>query len=261
MRQFEVKFYNVPPLLCKLNDTELAERYYQQLKKQYQDDPRPIFRDPQKYTLDYFKNLCTKVLPVLGWTWQRPYYNTETLVELHKDIETYLENGYNNITEDQDALLHELHFALHAVESNGQRSTWLQIEWFNDLGFPIQADEYPAKKTLNFGDIRLQNPYVGHHPQFVYQQRDITNIMQTCRLHDFCKPGINLVIEDGGDDFFDWNHYLDFFRTHAQDFLSLHGEETLCKFTGHPVVGQIQNLSDFETIIARPYLEFESLVF
>ena len=168
---------------------------------------------------------------------------------------------YENIPKEHDDLLHELHFALHAIEAGSQRSTWLQVEWYNDLGFPISADEYPGKTTLDFGDIRLQNPYVGHHPQFIYQQRDSANISQTCRFHDLCKPGINLVIEQGEHIPIDWPDYLSFFRRYANEFLVQHSEEKLCKFTGHPVVGRIVNLKDFRTVLAEPYLEFDSLVF
>ena len=261
MRQFEVQFKGAPPLLCQLDDTELAERYYQLLQTQYTEDPNPIFRDPQRYSLEYFADLCQHCKSLLGWNWHRDSYDLDTTVRLHKDLEAYLAQGYQNISAEQDNLLHELHFALHAIEAGCQRSSWLQIEWYNDQGFPISADEYPAKKTLNFGDLRLQNPYVGHHPQFVYQQRDQSNILQTCRFHDFCKPGINLVIEHGGDDYFDWQHYLEFFRQHAKDFLSLHGESKLRKFTGHPIVGRILNLKDFETVLQKPFLEFKELAF
>ena len=262
MLQFEIQFKNTPALLCQLHNTELATSYYHLLKQQYLDDPRPIFRDPQRYDLMYFNELCIKGQQILGWDWARDVYDLATTVKLHKDIEAYLAQGYENIPKEHDDLLHELHFALHAIEAGSQRSTWLQVEWYNDLGFPISADEYPGKTTLEFGDIRLQNPYVGHHPQFIYQQRDSVNISQTCRFHDLCKPGINLVIQDGGEDIpINWEHYLAFFRRHANEFLVHHGEEKLCKFTGHPVVGRIINLQDFRTVLAEPYLEFDSIVF
>ena len=261
MLQFEIQFKNTPALLCQLHNTELATSYYHLLKQQYLDDPCPIFRDPQRYDLTYFNELCIKGQQILGWDWARDVYDLATTVELHKDIEAYLAQGYENIPKEHDDLLHELHFALHAIEAGSQRSTWLQVEWYNDLGFPISADEYPGKTTLDFGDIRLQNPYVGHHPHFIYQQRDSANISQTCRFHDLCKPGINLVIEQGEHIPIDWPDYLSFFRRYANEFLVHHGEEKLCKFTGHPVVGRIVNLQDFRTVLAEPYLEFDSLVF
>ena len=49
-------------------------------------------------------------------------------------------------------------------------------------------------------------------------ENDYENIFQTCRFHDFCKPGINLVIEQGENQPLDWDDYLEFFRKHGADF-------------------------------------------
>ena len=137
MIEFEVKFRNVPALVCRLHDTELAKQYYTLLKNQYAQDPKPLFRDQQKYTTEYFSQLVDRANKELGWNWHRENYDLPTTTLLHKDLEQYLAKGFENIPAEQDEILHELHFALHAIENKSRRDNWLQIEWFNNDGFSI----------------------------------------------------------------------------------------------------------------------------
>ena len=260
MKQFYVVFKNCPPIQCNLDDTNLAENYYNLLKNQYQTDNKPIFRDPQQYTLEYFSILAAQAQESLGWDWVRPSYNIKITTQLHKDLERFLKNGFAHIPAKYDNLIHELHYALHAIESGSKRNHWLQIEWFNDNGFAITEDEYPAKINLKFGDLRLQNPYVGHHPLFVYQQQDSANIQQTCKLHDFVKPGINIVVQDNVA-VLNWQNYTKWFMTHSPEFVEYHGIDRIKKFTGHPVIGNVTNLDDLAFIISKPVLEFEKIIF
>jgi hypothetical protein len=115
---FEIKFHNVPSLKCQLDNTELSKQYLKLLKASYTQDPTPIFRDPQQYTMEYFKVLVEQADKVLGWNWKHEYYNTSITTLLHKDIEVYLANGYENIPEEHDHLLNELHFCFWKVGSN-----------------------------------------------------------------------------------------------------------------------------------------------
>ena len=260
--KFEIKFAGAPALRCDLYDTEVASRYVDLLKNQYSADPNPIFRDPQNYTMQYFLQLVDQAKQTLGWEWKRDRYDLATTTLLHKDIEQYLAQGYANIPEEHDHLLDELHFCLHAIESGSKRDHWLQIEWFNDAGFSLDADSYPAKLDLEFGDLRLQNPYVGHHPLYLYEQKDNTKVEQTCRFHDFVKPGLNIVImPEHKEQKFDWNSYINWFETHAPNFVASMGIENLKKFTGHPVIGSVVNKQDLKELIQQPVIKFESISF
>lgn len=259
MVNFEVKFRGAPALQCSLHDTELTRRYVELIKRQTDS---PVFRDPPRYTLDYFKELAIEAQQVLGWDWIRDSYPLETTTMLHKDIEKFLAKGFENIPQEHDHLLHELHYCLHAIESGSRRDSWLQVEWFNDDGFAIDADEYPAKINPEFGDLRLQNPYVGHHPMYVYEQKDSSNIEQTCKFHDFVKPGINIVVDyNSKNKLFNIGTYLKWFETHAPNFVARHGVEKLKKFTGHPIVGSVTNKSDLELLVQQPIIEFEYISF
>lgn len=262
MSDFMVKFRYCPEIVCRLDDTPLAQKYFDLVRQQYFHDPAPLFRDPQKYTHDYFAQLALQAYETLGWNWVRDRYTLDVTTQMHKDLEQYLKDGFESVPAEHDDLLHELHFALHAIESNSRRDNWLQIEWFNDLGFAIESTQYPAKVSLEFGDLRLQNPYVGHHPLFVYQQNDYRCVSQTCRFHDFVKPGINIVIDKCSVDYeLNWPDYISWFLANGADFVNQHGIEKLRQFTGHPVVGRVVNLDDLETVVATPILELDCIEF
>lgn len=261
MPQLRIRFHNTPELICQVHDTDLGNRYFSLLQQQYQEDPKPIFRDPQKYTLEYFRYLAQRAKTELGWNWVYDNYDLELTIQLHKDIEQYLAQGYENIPEQYDELLNELHFCLHQIESGSKRNNWLQVEWFNNNGFPITADEYPGKVEIVFGDLRLQNPYVGHHPLYLYEQNDTINVEQTCRFHDYVKPGFNIIVDPIPRTPLEFPGYPDWFHTNAPDFVEKHGWDYIMKFTGHPIIGSVLNLNDLKTVVGYPILEFEYIKF
>jgi len=256
-----IKFKNCPWLDIQLDNTNLAQQWEDLVKSNYKNDPTPIFRDQQDYNISKLESLAKEANEKLGWDWQTEILDLAHTTLMHKDIEKFLANGFSNIPEEYDDLLHEIHYCLHSVESGCKRASWLQIEWYNDEGFAIDENEYPAKINLEFGDIRLQNPYVGHHPLYLYEQRDNINIMQTCKFHNLAKPGINIVIEKKEPIIFNWDRYLSWFNTHGKEFVNYYGIETLKKFTGHPVVGKVTNLDALEFCLEMPVLAFEALDF
>jgi hypothetical protein len=99
----------------------------------------------------------------------------------------------------------------------------------------------------------------------VWEQDDHTNVTQTCKFHDFAKPGINIVIENyqprrrSNGQAYDQELYLSWFRTHGADFVSQFGEQQLLHYTGWPVIGRVTNLDVLTAIKAAPLLELESV--
>jgi hypothetical protein len=257
----QIVFRDCPPLDILLDNTPLAQQWLNLIYQNYLQDPVAIFRDPPRYTVTYLKQLASEAAQRLGWEWNLDDLSLSSTTSMHKDIEKFLAQGYHNIPEEFDELLNEIHFCLHAVESGSSRSSWLQVEWFNDHGFPISAGDYPGKLGLEFGDIRLQNPYVGHHPLYLYEQNDHIDVMQTCRFHDLAKPGVCIVVARGNNYTFDWAKYLDWFEYHAPEFVDQHGLKNLIAYTGHPVVGRVTNTDDLEQCLQKDYLEFERLIF
>jgi hypothetical protein len=255
-----IKFKNQPELNIVLDDNSTVDAWVELFKKNYQQE-FPIFRDQKKYTLAYLNQLALQAKNELNWNCETDIKSIEDTIRLHKNLETMLANGFNSIPAEYDNLIHELHFCLHKAEyidirSQTNNRQWLQIEWFNDDGVPLDLTFEHIRK-LKFGDIRLQNPYVGHIPLQVYDQNDYENIFQTCKFHDFVRPGLYIHT---GSPMFDINldEYIAWWQTNASEFVIQHGMNKILHYTGHPVIGRVTNLNDLEIVVnSNDILELE----
>lgn len=256
-----VKFKNLPELFLEIDNTELGYRYTQLVKENYKNS-FPVFRDSIKYTTEYMTELVDQAKDKLKWDWSADNYGVDVTAALHKDLERLLgANGFDSVTEDNDMLLHELHYCLHLIQfptSIKERTSWLQIEWFNDSGFPLDSS-FNFSKSLKFGQLRLQNPYVGHGPLQIYLERDYTNIPQTCKFHDFVRPGINIGLMDY--QIANTEQILQKFKQHAPEFVEQCGEDLIAHYTGYPIIGAVKNLTDLEKVKSAATLELEYIKF
>jgi hypothetical protein len=262
MATIDLKFINQPVLHLSIDDTEIGKQYVNLVKENYKNQ-KPVFRDRIKYTVDYMYTLAKEASEKLGWDWQADSYTIANTALLHKDLEELLgSTGFDNVPAEYDNLLHELHYCLHIIQDNKEhtaRDGWLQIEWYNDEGFALD-ENFTFSKQLKFGDVKLQNPWVGHGPLQIYSEQDFTKISQTCKFHNFVKSGINVVISDFPE-FNDMDRLLEEFQAHDPEFVKLHGIDKIIHYTGYPIIGRVLNLDDLKIITLLPSLEFEGLSF
>lgn len=262
-----IQFKNQPELHVELRHHAVVEQWQKLFVDNYSRE-FPIFRDERKYSIAYLNELVAEANDKLGWQFNDTIASVADTTRLHKHIEQTLANGFDSIPAEFDNLLHELHFCLHKVEfmdidcSNLNKRFHLQIEWFNDEGFALD-ESFDHKLFMEFGDIKIQNPYVGHIPLLAYQQNDHANILQTCRFHDFVKPGIYIETrEDDGYNDFAISAYINWWASNAPEFLALHGLEKLLHYTGQPVIGRVVNLDDLRTVVnSDSILELERVTF
>ena len=260
-----VKFKDQPELYIKLDDNSTVSAWLELFKKNYQQE-FPIFCDQKKYTLAYLNQLAVQAKNELGWDCETDIKSIKDTVLLHKNLETTLAKGFSFIPEKYDNLIHELHFCLHKAEyidftTYSYNRHWLQIEWFNDDGFPLDTS-FTHSHNMEFGSIRLQNPYVGHTPWQVYNQNDYKNIFQTCKFHDFVRPG--LYIHTGDTqlkpqlDQVELVNYVSWWHNYAPEFVAYHGLDKILHYTGHPVIGRVTNLDALKTVAnSNDILELE----
>jgi len=249
-----VKYCGFPALEIELDTSSLRDAYKNLVKKN--SGHTAISRDPQKYTIEYLKKLVQQANEVLGWNWVADNYDLETTTRLHKDIEIYLAHGFANIPEEHDTLCHELHYALHAIQAGSTRGQWLQVEWFND-DFVAMPDNFRFTHKLDFGDVKLQNAYVGHDPAFLFLQQDFNNIAQTCRFHDIVRPGINIMIDQYN--FTVNDNYIKTLTHHAPEWVQHHGVEKILRYTGWPRIGRVLNLDVLQNVVESPVFELEKV--
>ena len=258
--QFEIKFKNFDALFVKFNDGRLSQDYTMLFYRNYQKQ-LPILRDMGAYNIEYMRELAIKCKDILGWDWINDRYDDyEVTTRMHKDIEKYAGKGFDLVNSEHDQLLHELHICLHSTQQHNQRET-IQLEWFNDDGFSLQPYDFNFVHDYTLGAVILQNPYVGHPPDWIWKQNDYSNIWQTCKFHDFVRPGMVIQmkgnIEKTVKPFTDVDNYISWWKQHAPDFLKHHGIEKMIANTGNPVIGYIINNQDLIPLQTATSIELE----
>jgi hypothetical protein len=295
MPDLSIYFKDFPPLLVQLDNNKVAHQWKKLFVDNYSQQ-MPIFRSGnKKYTLAYLNKLVAEANKKLHWNYSTNIASADDTVKLHKNIEQICSDGFKSIPSEYDNLIHEMHFCIHAVESSGTLApvtytnptvtttpvnkvqtsvpttpvnkvqtsvptSFLQIEWFNDDGFALDKS-FKFKLNMEVGDIKLQNPFVGHGPLQIYRYNDWLNVFQTCHFHDFVRPGINLLTKvRDNTDILDGS-YEEWWQTNATEFVSQHGMEKIWHYTGHPVIGRTLNVSDVIAVSNhREDLVFEKVI-
>jgi hypothetical protein len=247
-----VAFHDQPELEIKVNDTETGRVYYE-LTRQHAQQQRPFYADTSVYTPEYMIELARQAQKAFGWDWFSETYDTSVTALLHKNLENSIgQLGFENIPEQYDQLLYDLHHCLHSIQhgkTQPGRGEHFQIEWLTDVSRPLPAS-FEFSETSRFGDLILINPYVGHNPLQVFRENDWTSITTTCRFHDIVKPGI--VVTQG------FNIRKDVivreFKQRVPEFVAQHGEEKIRYYSGVAVVGRVTNTEAFSALLKSPGL-------
>lgn len=256
----KIKFKNFEPLELKFDNSPTVDIW----KKLFLDNLKiklPMYRDQNKYQIEYLNLVYKQICELLHWD-QLDLTRIENTVKAHKNIEVLLADGYSKIPVELDDLIHEFHYGLHTQEYNNFIQGWLprhhiQLEWFTDEYEPLSED-FTHKLTMEFGDLRLQNAYVGHIPSQLYEQNDYSNLDQTCRFHDRIKAG--LYIRTSDDTAININDYVKWWEFYAKDFVKKHGIDKILHYTGHPVIGKVANLEILREVAnSKDVLEIENI--
>jgi len=258
-----VKFRGADGLKIRFKDTCITNQYRQLLKTNYCRS-RPLFRDYAGYSVQRMLELARQAQEFLQWDWSSDCYDTQTEIRLHKDLEQFLARGFANIPAELDDLMHEIHICLHSQSALQQRNI-LQLEWFNDDGFEL-PEEFEHVHDVALGHVKLQNPYVGHTPWLVYSQQDNIDIPQTCRFHDFVRPGFAIIANPNAPmsrpfDLEQQQQYVSWFKTHAPEWVEQHGIERLLHYAGDAVIGHTLNPEVIVDLVKQPVIEFEHMEF
>jgi hypothetical protein len=238
-----VEFHHYPAIEIAVDDTETGRLYFD-LTRQQNSRQAAVYRDTLMYTPEYLVQLAHQAQTAFGWSWIREHYDLATTAQLHKDLENSVgQLGFENIPEQYDQLLYDLHHCLHAVQfGKTQPGRWdnFQIEWLCDKSVALPAS-FEFSETSQFGDLILINPYVGHNPLQIYRENDFSSLSTTCRFHDCIKPGI--VLTQAGTVTKDC--ILEEFVKQAPDFVLLHGADKIRYYAGAAVIGHVVNLEQF----------------
>jgi len=243
--KISIKFHDQPVIEVVVDDTETGRLYFDLTQLQNKQEP-PFYRDTNTYTPDYMIELAHRAKTAFGWEWLTDHYDISITAQLHKDLENSVgQIGFENIPEQHDTLLYELHHCLHAIQfgkTSPHRLDNLQIEWLTDQSVPLPAS-FEFKEYSQFGDALLINPYVGHNPLQIYRENDFGSLNTTCRFHDVIKPGIVLTGLGHVDNLVDTkDEIVAEFKRQDPEFVELHGEEKIRYYAGTAVIGHAVDL-------------------
>lgn len=261
MSTLYIKYKNQPELVLDINDTAVANQWVELIKHNLVDS-LPVYRDRVRYNTKYMLELAHQAQMAFDWDWTIPQYDLANTTLLHKDLERLLgHTGFENVPEQYDHLLMEMHYCLHIIqhpELIGTRRGAFQLEWFNDSGFDLPMS-FVFNSKKQFGDVELLNPFVGHGPVQIFQENDHTEISQTCKFHNFVKAGLVISTSDHS---IDRNKILDYFVQHAPNFVEHHGADKIQYYTGFPKIGHVVNLEDFGQLLdCNEIIQLESVKF
>lgn len=259
----DIKFKNTEVFNIELEKNSVTEKFKTILERNL-NKSLPLFRDPGKYDEKYLRKLCGEVKEKLNWDWLSDDYSIENTVRFHKGIEKLIDKqgDFTKLDGEIQNLIHEAHFCIHSLQyknENYKHGFMIQLEWFND-DFEILPDEAEFDTEINFGDVILQNAYVGHPPIQCYQQNDHAQIERTCAFPDRIKPGIKINLMQTKPNAFDWKHYEDWWRKNCSAFVDRVGWQTIKRYTGFTKIGKVTDLELFRKILEKEILEVESVV-
>jgi hypothetical protein len=236
-----VKFHDQPAIEIAVDDTETGRLYFDLTQRQNEQQP-PFYRDTAVYTAEYMVELAYRAKDAFNWDWFSDQYDISITAQLHKDLENSVgQLGFDQIPEQYDELLYDLHHCLHAIQfgkTTQRRVDNFQIEWLVDDFLPL-PDSFEFKEYSNYGDLILINPYVGHNPLQIYRENDFTSLATTCRFHDIIKPGIVITT---GDPRLTKDDILAKFIEHDSEFVQLHGADKIKYYAGTAVIGHVVDI-------------------
>lgn len=262
MTTMEIKFKNFKSLALTFDNNSSVDTW----KKLFLNDLKtglPIYRDAKKYTPEFLNGVYKDLCDGLGW--ERLELNSlENTVLAHKNLEVFLEKGFEHVPEEWDQHLHDFHYGLHLQENLNfkpcESRPNIQLEWFNDVSEPL-GDDFKHTLTTGFGDIHMLYPHVGSSPTKLFLQNDHHDAEQTCRFHDVIKSGFTILTKGSeAHEENSMNGYKQWWITNAPEFVEKHGMEKLLHYAGYPVMGKVRNLDVLEEIAeTNEILELEDI--
>ena len=244
--KISVHFDQLPTVEIIVDDTETGRQYFALTKKQ-NEQQQPFYQDTSIYTPEYMIGLAHRAQQAFNWDWFSDQYDISKTAQLHKDLENYVGRlGFDQIPEEYDKLLYDLHHCLHAIQFGPgpvTRPDNFQIEWFTDASVALPMD-FEFKESTDYGDLILINPYVGHNPLQIYRENDFTSLATTCCFHDVVKPGIVITNEEAVSK----NVIVNKFRHLVPEFVELHGEDKIRYYAGAAVIGHVVDLDVFDQV-------------
>jgi hypothetical protein len=199
MTNLSLKFDSIEqPVDIMFDPTTNTEHFWNFIKSFAKPSDRIFYQLSHQETLDKFLHNANQAKQLFGFIWDLTKLNQENFNHWHRDIETFDLSQHTPWSQEKRDFFVDLHGSLHAVESCNLSQTSsrnnIQIKWFaNSVPWP-EPPVFVSDHELQPGDIITDYPHVGKSPWTSFQNNDIENLSQSCRLPDACPPGFVIVL-------------------------------------------------------------------
>jgi len=158
------------------------------------------YNQSPKESIKDFLNKAQRAKELFNFEWDLTNLTQDKFNLWHRDIETFDLSKYPPWSQEKGDFFIALHTALHAAELSVKNNNFsftramIKIKWFApSLPWP-ETPNFKSKLDIAAGDIIADYPHVGKTPWLCFQQNDITNLQQSCRLPDACPPGFLICL-------------------------------------------------------------------
>jgi hypothetical protein len=197
MSTLALKFDSINEIVeIELDSTVNAEFFKNYLLGFNRPADQLFYKQSAEQVLKDFLNKAHQAKELFNFEWDLTNLTQDNFNLWHRDIETFDLSKYPPWSQEKGDFFIALHTALHASETSVKNNnssffsrTMIQIKWFSpSLPWP-EIPNFKSSLDVTAGDIITDYPHVGKTPWLSYQQNDVTNLIQSCRLPDACPPG------------------------------------------------------------------------
>jgi hypothetical protein len=200
MSTISLKFDNIDELVdIEFYSTANAE-FFKNFLLGFNRPADRLSSDSGRDTLPDFLNKARKAIEIFKFDWDLTNTTQDNFNKWHRDIETFDLSKYPPWSQEKGNFFIDLHTSLHSAEPMGHKSSirsMITIKWFApSIPWP-EIPEFKSNFDVKLGDIITDYPHVGKPPWNCYQQNDLENLKQCCRLPDACPPGFYISLYNG----------------------------------------------------------------
>jgi len=206
MSTLALKFDSINEIVeIELDSTVNAEFFKNYLLGFNRPADQLFYPQSAEHTLKDFLNKAHQAKELFNFKWDLTNLTQDNFNLWHRDIETFDLSKYPPWSQEKGDFFIALHTALHASETlvknnNFSSSSFsrmmIHIKWFApSLPWP-EIPNFKSGLDVTAGDIITDYPHVGKTPWSSYQQNDVTNLTQSCRLPDACPPGFKIHLNN-----------------------------------------------------------------
>ena len=242
-----IKFSNGIELEIEFRKSAFVNDWLELCKQRPVDS---LILDTTTISVERFNFLRHECDQMFGWNWSSMPLTQENFNLMHKDIEA-LKIG-NDRMEGANHPLHELHTLLHSLEGLDLHNlpklsrNYLKFRSYHSDRLPI-TDLSVFQRIANSGSVILDYPYVGRSPLETAKYKDESDLLITCIPAFEACAGFMINI----DKFFVRDSQIklltDWLDNNGRPIADKYGRQKIIDTMGHPVVGQVINVSDLES--------------